>query len=344
MNINERIKAGLEGSYSGLNNGFNRLNDYIFGVQKSCYTLIGGDSGTFKTTILDYIISNAIDDAIAKDIELEVFYYSFEIDKLSKQCNWLSRAVFNKYGVIISPKKIKGFGDNRLTLDEQELVNNCIPDIELAFSKIRFTWDPINPTGIRNDIIKFYESRGEILYEPYVDEKGNTQKKVIGYKPNNPNLMVINAIDHLYLMKEERGFDSKQNIDKMSEYTIFMRNTFGLTSFYLQQFNDGLNSVERLKFKGVDLSPQKSDFKDTRNPYSDSDIVLGLMNPYKLDMTTFNRYDVKKIGKNLVGLKILKNRLDEDNLSIGLYANPVAGRFEELPLADSPEILKYYVK
>ena len=342
MNLTDRIKAGLNGDYSGLNNGFDRLNNYIFGVQKSCATLIGGDSGTFKTTLLDYIISNAIDDAINKDIEIEVFYYSFEIDKLSKQCNWLSRAVYNKYGEIIPPKTIKGLGDCKLTEDQQKLVNDCIPDVEEAFNKINFTWDPVNPTGIYKQLFKYFESKGEILYEPYKDEFGKDQKRITGYVPKNPKSYVICAIDHLALMKEERSFDTKQNIDKMSEYNIFLRNTFGLTSFFLQQFNDGLSNVDRAKFKGIDLSPQKSDFKDSRNPYQDSDLVIGLMNPFKLDMMSYNKYDVKKLGKNLVGLKILKNRLDEDNLSIGLFANPVAGKFTELPLADSPEIIKYY--
>jgi hypothetical protein len=66
------------------------------------------------------------------------------------------------------------------------------------------------------------------------------------------------------------------------------------------------------------------------------------MNPFKLDMVSYNKYDVKKLGKNLVGLKILKNRLDEDNLSIGLFANAVAGKFDELPLPGSTELNKYY--
>jgi hypothetical protein len=33
----------------------------------------------------------------------------------------------------------------------------------------------------------------------------------------------------------------------------------------------------------------------------------------------------------MIMLKILKNRLSSDNIAIGLYANPKAGSFEELP-------------
>lgn len=349
MSLQNRIKDGINGKYVGLSNGFKRVNDYIFGVQKRCYTLIGGDSGTYKTTVLDYILSNAIEDAISKGIKINVFYYSFEIDALSKKCNWLSRAVANKYGKIIPPQKIKGFrtSDNEeeftLTTEEQQMIDSCIDEVEELFSKINFIFEPLNPTGIRNELFKHFESRGKVLYEPYVDENGKEKQRIIGYTPNDENEITIAAIDHLALMKEERNFDTKQNIDKMSEYTIFLRNTFGLCSFYLQQFNDGLSSVERFKLKGVDLSPQKSDFKDSRNPYTDSDIVIGLMAPYKLDMTTCLGYDVNLLKRRMVMLKIIKNRLADDNIAIGLYVKPETGSFIELPKErDSAELEKFY--
>jgi len=59
-NLNQRIQEGLDGKYQGLDNGFVTLNKYIFGVQRSTYYLIGGSSGTYKTTLLDYIVRNAI--------------------------------------------------------------------------------------------------------------------------------------------------------------------------------------------------------------------------------------------------------------------------------------------
>lgn len=349
MDLKKRIQDGIDGSYVGLNNGFERLNKYIFGVQKACYTLIGGDSGTYKTTILDFIISNAIEYGIAHNIKVNVFYYSFEIDALTKKCNWLSRAVANKYGIIIPPQKIKGLRTKSsakelsLTPEEQDLVVSCIDEVEEMFTKINFIFDPLNPTGIYKELFRHFESRGKIIYAPYTDELGIDKQRIVGYVPNDENEITIAAIDHLALMKEERSFDLKQNIDKMSEYTIFLRNTFKLSNFYLQQFNDGLSSVERSKFKGVDLSPQKSDFKDSRNPYQDADVVMGLMSPYKLDMATCIGYDVVKLHKKMVMLKIIKNRLADDNIAIGLYAKPEIGNFIELPEnRNSLEIEKFY--
>jgi len=350
--LKQRIQDGTEGKFRGLKNGFKRINNYIFGVQKNCYTLIGGDSGTYKTTILDYIVNNAIEDAIAKGIEITVFYYSFEIDELTKKCNWLSRAVNNKYGVEIPPQKIKGLGydpedsstfDKRLSEEEKTMVESCIEEVDILFSKINFIFDPLNPTGIYKDVFRYFENNGEIQYEKYMNENNVEKKRIVGYTPKNSNSQFLLCIDHLALMKDEQGFGTKDNIDKMSEYTVFLRNTFGISAFYLQQFNDSLSSVDRSKFKGVDLSPQKSDFKDSRNPYQDSDIVIGLMCPYKLDMVTSLGYDIGRLKKNMIMFKIIKNRLADDNVAFGLYVKPKTGSFIELPKdAQSTEMNKFY--
>jgi len=89
MNLEERIQAGINGKFQGLSNGFKRINKEIHGIQRGVYTLLGGLSGTYKTTLADFMLLNALSDAEAQGIEINVFYYSYEIDELSKKCNWL---------------------------------------------------------------------------------------------------------------------------------------------------------------------------------------------------------------------------------------------------------------
>ncbi len=331
MELKERIVKGLDGEFAGLANGFNILNRYIYGTQKGCYYLLGGLSGTFKTTLVDYILLNNIRDAEEKGIELNIFYYSFEIDKLTKKCNWLSSIAYQKYGVVISPQKIKGLGTNRLTSDELRIIESEIPYVENLFSKIKFRFSSLNPTGIFKELRSFAIERGKIISEEYEDANGRMQEKVIGYEPNNPYAYNLVILDHLFLIHKERGFQTKEVLDKYSEYCVYLRNIFGFTFFNIQQFNQGLNSVDRQKFKGIDLSPSQNDFRDTTVPYTDADVVMGLMNPYKMDIDKCLDYDVSLLGQNMVMLKIIKNRMDEDNIAIGLYANPKAGTFEELP-------------
>lgn len=343
--LKSRIEEGLEGKYEGLSNGFNRLNNYIFGVQRKCKTLIGGNSGTGKTTLCDFMVSNAIQDAENKNIELDVFYYSYEIDKVTKQCNWLSSIIYNKYGVTIPPERIKGLGQNRLSPYELGLVNSEIPNMEKMFSKINFYFKPENPTGMYHTLWQFGSKHGTLFYENYTDSEGNQKKKIVNFKPTNPDWQCLVVVDHLSLLNLERGFSVKENIDKWSEYCVQLSNQFGMSFFNISQFNDSLSSVERSKFKGIDLSPQQSDFKNTRNPYDDSDVVLGLMNPYKLDMRESLKYRLNEFKSNFVMLKVIKNRLSVDNIAIGTLFNAKAGTFIELPRAEemTEDLYKEYL-
>ena len=151
--LTTRIQEGLNGKYQGLSNGFNTLNKYIFGIQRGTYYLIGGSSGTYKTTLLDYMVRNAIGNANNNQIKCNIFYYSFEIDKITKMCNWTSSLIYQMYGIVIPPEKIKGLGDFRLTDEEKEIVFRVIPIIEQMADSIHFRFESINPTGIYNELL-----------------------------------------------------------------------------------------------------------------------------------------------------------------------------------------------
>lgn len=332
--LKTRIQSGLDGKFKGLHNGFDKLNDYIFGIQRGVITLIGGQSGVYKTTLLDFIVQNVLEDAERQRVSINLFYNSFEIDRLTKMCNWLSSQIYNKYDIVIPPEIIKGFGKNRLTADQLQLVNSEIPTVEKLFDKIVWNFKPENPTGLYNTCWKFMEKRGTFNHEQYTDTDGNLKQKIVGFTPNNPEEYNIMVTDHLYLLKKERDFDTKRNIDKFSEYQVDLARLFGFSFVNLQQFNQSLSSVERMKFKGADLSPQQSDFRDTTNPYTDSDICLGLMSPFKMDMETCLGYDIRKLKNKMIMLKIIKNRLSRDGIAAGLLVNPKAGSFKELPKAD----------
>ncbi len=341
MELEDRIKKGLEGRFEGLSNGFSRINEFIFGFQRACYYLVGGMSGTYKTTLVDYMLLSAIQDADAKKIKLDVFYYSYEIDELAKQCNWISVIIYQKYKIIIAPEKIKGLGSNRLDKDEQQLVNDEIENLKELFKRINFRFISTNPTGVYHELWTHAEANGEVLYEQYVNTEGNIAKRVSGYKPKDEEAYTLVVLDHLYHLKKEREFSTKEVIDKYSEYCVALRNLFGFTFINIQQFNDGLSSTERAKFKGVDISPQMTDFRDTRNAYMDADVVLGTMCPYKMDMTTSIGYNITLLKSNMIMLKIIKNRLSKDNIAVGLVCNPKAGSFIELPPANAMTPLIY---
>lgn len=331
MSLRNRIAEGLSGKYKGLKNGLTRINKFIYGVQRKTITLIGGLSGAAKTTLVDFVLLKAIEDADAQGIPITIYYYSYEIDRETKKNNWLSYHIFNKYGVSIPPEVIGGLGDHEMTIEEQELADAEIDYIESLFDRIHFRFDPTNPTGIYKEFYRHAEANGTFTSEEYLDENNEKKKRITGYIPNNPDEYVIGVIDHLALAKLERQFTLKQNIDKLSEYFVWLRNICSYSFFPLQQFNQGLSSVDRIKYKGADLSPQQTDFKDSTNPYTDADVVLGIMNPYKMDMKEYLGYDLTILKHAFRSLKIIKNRKGRDNIAVGLYFKAEGGHFEELP-------------
>lgn len=340
MDFKERFERGLKGEYQGLANGFDRINDYIFGTQKACYYLLGGQSGTYKSTLADYWILKTIEDADKKGIPIIPFYFSYEIDEQSKRANWMSTIIFNKYKEIIEPQRIKGLGSLRCTLAQQDLVNKEMDYLDYLVNKIKFRFDAQNPTGIFHELWQFAEQNGQIEYEHF-KIAGEDKKRIVKYSPNDPKQIVFSVLDHYAKAKLERGFIPKENIDKLSDYFVILRNLFGQSFLALQQFNQGLSSVERMKYQGVDLSPQQSDFKDSTNPFADADVVMGLMNPNKLGLTDYMGYKVHQLGKNLAILKIIKNRLSDDNVAFGLYVDPRKGYIEELPKPSEVNYNKY---
>lgn len=138
-------------------------------------------------------------------------------------------------------------------------------------------------------------------------------------------------------------------MDKLSEYVVACRNMFNMTFFIVQQFNQSLSNIERIKYRGVNLEPEQNDFRDSGNLYIDSDVALGLLNPYKMQIETSLSYNINVEGfpHNLKNkyrlLKVIKNRLGEDNKTIGLYTKPEAGYFEELPKEMTSEDYIHYI-
>jgi hypothetical protein len=213
---------------------------------------------------------------------------------------------------------------------------------QLTEGYIDFYEDKENPTGIHNHLFRYAEAHGTFIRESYsyVDKNGDTQtgNKVIGYKPNNPEQIVMPIIDHVGLLKREKGLQKKENIDLLSQYFVWFRNICGYSPIAVSQFNRDLSKVDRLKFSGEQLQPTVEDFKDTGNLAEDATIVYALFNP-----TLFKHLDTHmgyplQLQQNPVipfkgyrSIHILASRNTETGVSLALDMIGECGFFRELP-------------
>jgi replicative DNA helicase len=342
------VDEGLLGRNKGILTGMPRLSSFLNNIQKKRYFLVGAQQKTGKTAFIDdfFILSPYL---LNPNVNIHWKYFSYEIDKTSKKSKWTAYIMKKIYGIdkgedggSIEDAYILSLGDRKLGAKHRLLIDEINTKyLEPLFSKIEFFEEREGPTGIYKHMMNHAASVGEIIYEDYQQKEtddygkftGNTitKQRIAGFK-NKTDITTIFIVDHVGLMRLERGFTKKQNIDKLSDYSVILRNLFEFIPVLVSQFNRELSKVDRLKFSGEELQPSIEDFKDTGCMSEDASVVIALFNPTLFPhIKNHLGYDLKKIGNGYRSLHILANRhgITGANISLNLEGN--TGICTELP-------------
>jgi len=326
----DEVQKGIEGKNGGIPMGFDRLNHYI-GIRKKMYNLVGGLTGSGKTSFVDdaYVL-NPVDWYIANkdntDIKLTIIYRSMERSRVYKLAKWVARKIFLDHGVIIPINKLLGWTKVKLTPEEQELFLSYKGYIDELHKIVTIIDGPENPIGIAKDLKDHALKNGKVIQ---IDEYNKR------YIPNNENEVTIVVIDHIGLLKQTKELRTKkERIDKMSDDLRFVRDFYGYTPVVVQQFNRDIANPTRLK--NGDVEPQLEDFKDSSQTQDDADIVLALFDPMRYKVEDPSGYNLDKLkddfgAKYFRSMRIIKNSYGEDDVRIGLGFLGQIGMFKELP-------------
>ena len=250
--LSDEVSRGIEGGNDGIPMGFDRLNKYV-GIRKSIYFLIGGNTGSGKTSLVDdAFVLNPIDWYFSKenkgDIDLEIIYRSMERNRKYKLAKWISRKIFLDHGMLIPVSKLLGWND-RMTPDEHDIFKTYRDYIGNLESIVTIIDGPENPVGIAKDIKAHALQHGKI-------EELDEYNKI--YIPNKPNKITIVVEDTLNLLKLTKDLNTKKAaIDKMSDENRYARDFFGYTIAAVSQFNRSISNIMRLK--NGDVEPQLED-------------------------------------------------------------------------------------
>lgn len=347
-----RVQRGLDGLNKGLPNGIGTMNKYLYGTQKGRYYLIGGESGTGKTTITDFMFLFAPYRHLkeymgtSNEISIKWTYFSFEQSTDTKIDSWASKYIFDTYNQRLPSAYLLGKTSKRVTKEHLKWCNEAEAYIEDMLDHVEMIDTPISPSAFKNKLIRYGSAHGTWHTQPILDSKGdpildkNGKKnlEIIGWTPKNPETTHIFIMDHVaYAMLEKK--DIKTNIDDISTTIVFFREKAKWTFAIIQQFNTELASVDRLKHSKNALAPQRVDFGDSRYTYRDADVVLGLLNPYAYDLKEYGNYDIMGMGGYAIWLFLMKNRHDGPaSKSLPLFMDPVSGIFTEIPPAILPEL------
>lgn len=322
------VEKGLTGGNDGIPMGFHRLNRYM-GLRKSMYYLVGGLTGSGKTSFIDdAFVLNPFDWYITQKnpkIKVKIIYRSMERSRTYKMAKWVSRKIFLDTGNIITVSKLLGWTD-KMSKDEHDLFLLQRDYIEAMNEVITIIDGPENPVGIAKDLSKYAMERGEIIR---VDEYNKR------YIPNDENEITVVVIDHIGLLKLTKDLPTKkQAIDKMSDELRHARDFYGYSPVVVSQFNRDISNPMRIK--NGDVEPRLEDFAESSQTQNDADVVLALFDPMRYKVADPSGYDLDKLldeygNKYFRSLRMIKNSYGADDVRIGMAFLGEIGMFSEMP-------------
>lgn len=327
-NFEIEFEKGQKGENKGLSmgTGLYNIDNAINGLQKGRMYGIAGSPKSGKSTFTDYaFIIQPYLYSIKNNIPIEWIYFSFEIDRISKEFDFVAYFLFMDHGIsrIKLPEGSTKKGKDSLNLSSdylrgrvkddngkiikvsdslfkkiKDVYLNRIKDlfgdyknngIMIKKGRITFIENGNNPTGIYRMLTDYAEKEGT-----FIKNNDKFNKRITGYIPNNPKKYTIIVTDHLRKLKLEKSFTIKQNVDKYLEYTVELRNLCGYSFVHILHLNRSMTDMQRQKQFGDQLFPSSDDLKDTGNLAEECDYLFTLFNPND------ERYNLQRhFGKNI---------------------------------------------
>lgn len=324
----KQIDIGRLGKNHGFSMGLPKLESIVDGVIANTYTLIFSSSGVGKSSLALYAyiykpLKEHLDDG-----NFKVFYASLEMSADLLFAKLLGMYIFDNYGIELSPKELLSRKKD-YTLDDEkyQIVKECIPWLKKVEEKV---------------IIYDKAMNASILYKLLMDDLSKhgtfsetSHRKV--YTPHNPDLVYLVVIDHMSLLRPDKGRTLKEEIDLVSSYLVTLRNMCRISPLVIMQANRDSMGMERRK-QGLN-NMRISDVKDSGGPVQDSEIVISIFSPQREKLSKYNKYDISILGDKFRSITCIKNRYGESDVEIGVNFFGRCGIWSELPLPD--EIYDY---
>lgn len=338
------VERGMEGANEGLPIDMPALENFVPNLQRKHYYLVGGNTGSGKTTFmmdklcltpLEHVANlQATPQLNTNNIDVAGLFYSLEVDETSIIAKAVSRKIYKDYGRALPVNYILSRGKNRISQEDYDLVMMYSDYWDFISEKIKFTDVPKTAEEIKNDIHKLAITHGKLM----TSEDGQFSH----YEPNNPNMYLPVWIDHLALLELSKQHNGKilQAMEELSHVLIRARNTYHITAVVIQQLNMDVFDPTRVKIGR--LAPTLADFGDSKKISRDAEVVMALHNPMMFSQQAYAGYNIDILRDNFRSVEVLKNRYGECNKKVGCFFNGAAGLMKELPNPTGPEIKEVY--
>lgn len=348
-NLKERKKRIEEGLYNCIPFPFPRFSSLLPGTERSKYIIITASQKIGKSKFADHVFIYEPLFFMVEHPELKIktFYFTLEMGAEEKYNEFLSNLLFRLDDIVISPTDLRSTDRRKpvperiLALLESERYRKYIDKFE---EMVTYIDDIRNPTGINKLCRDYAESHGKLVYKQVESANkltGETEKRSIidHYEPDDPEEYRVIIIDNMANLSTESGMDLRQTINKMSKYSIILRNQLQYIIVAIQHQSQDMEGLESQKLKL--MKPSTAGLGDSKTVGRDANLVIGLYSPFKYQVKEYEKYDVTKFRNYIRFMEIIEDRDYGANGTIcPLFFNGASSYFSELPLPDNKQELE----
>lgn len=349
-NIEERRNRILQGKYNCIPLPFPRFRQIFPGIEQGKYVIVTANQKIGKSKFVDKMFIYDIIFFIKEhpELKVKVLYFTLEMSKQEKYCEYLSHLLFRLDGLNVSTTDLKSTDkENPITQEILDLLQTekYQEYIKLYENTVIYFEDIKNPTGINKICREYAEKHGHYNYIDYetTDERGiEVTKKMLDpinpYEQDDPDEYRVIIQDNAANLTTESGLDLRETINKMSKYNILLRKQLNYIIVLVQHQAQSQEGIENLKLDR--MKPTTDGLADCKVTSRDANIIIGLYSPFKYGKREFNGYDITRLKNYCRFMEILEDRDYGANGNIcPLFFNGAVSQFEELPLPTDKEQL-----
>ena len=344
--LHKRRENLLTGKINCIPSPFKSFRQDFVGIEQEEYVIVTGNQKTAKSqfTSFMYIYTPILYAYYNPDkIRVKIFYSPLEESETKIITRFMRYLLFylSKHTLRVSQKELTSTIEGHPISEEiLETLNSGEYRKILDFfeSHVEFI-ESKNPTGAYKLLTRYADEHGKRHFEKLKikNEFGEEQEisKLVRYDANDPDEYVIVITDHVGLLQEERGLDKRQTIKKWSEYCMELKSNYRYIMVNVQQ--QSIENMDKEAFKLNRIRPTPSGLADCKDTKNDCSLMLGLTNPFSMDVKSYLGYDINKLRDNQRFLEVVLAREGSTNAIKALYFDGAVGYFDELKSPKSPD-------